>query len=469
MKLYPLTLLIRSLRFFRLKFDAIWITILLRDGGRSVRKVIIKYRSGPKDGREEVFSSHTIGMGRDPQCDIVFDDPTVSLNHAEIRFENGRYLVRDLDSTNGTYLNGEEIQQAYISSGDILALSSMGSRVEIGFPSQHGARAIVLVVVFLLAGAAGWYVSHLASKSERSMRAKRSAGENSAGLSARLGLKEPTGPSKPIEPMRVDAQRSATPIDPAEQERPPEPSRPVFKQEPAPDDANGLSGKPNRLLLEGKRLLAKHRYNEALKKFQEAATRNPSDASVYYYMGLCYSRRGQLEKAKDYFESSLKRDANFPAAHLELGLLYDRNANYSKALYHLDKALAGGVKAYPSRKLMGQIAVVRQKENIIRNAPYSVAATHKHASLAGSCKGTFVVSKEGVYYKSKNATHHFKAAYRDIKKIRYQTDKLEIYLRGKEPFVLALEPQASLKPIRNLIGLKMQARSHPAHLTFLSK
>jgi ABC-type multidrug transport system ATPase subunit len=49
-------------------------------------------------------------IGRDPQCDVVLPSRDVSRCHAEIRGENGTYSVRDLSSTNGTFVNGAEVR-----------------------------------------------------------------------------------------------------------------------------------------------------------------------------------------------------------------------------------------------------------------------------------------------------------------------------------------------------------------------
>ena len=49
-------------------------------------------------------------VGRDPQCDVVLPSRDVSRCHAEIRRENGTYSVRDLSSTNGTFVNGAEVR-----------------------------------------------------------------------------------------------------------------------------------------------------------------------------------------------------------------------------------------------------------------------------------------------------------------------------------------------------------------------
>jgi hypothetical protein len=50
-------------------------------------------------------SGSRVRIGRAPDNDIVVDDPTVSNAHAELRDEGGRWVVSDLGSTNGTYVN----------------------------------------------------------------------------------------------------------------------------------------------------------------------------------------------------------------------------------------------------------------------------------------------------------------------------------------------------------------------------
>jgi len=63
-------------------------------------------------------------VGRQGRCELTLRHEDVSRRHAEIGFEEGRFVVRDLGSTNGTFLNGKEI-----SGTNPL---SPGDRVEIG-------------------------------------------------------------------------------------------------------------------------------------------------------------------------------------------------------------------------------------------------------------------------------------------------------------------------------------------------
>jgi len=64
-------------------------------------------------------------IGRDgTRCQIVLDDPTVSAEHAAIVFEHGRFVLYDLASTNGTFLNGQRVQRQMLYDGDEIRLGN---------------------------------------------------------------------------------------------------------------------------------------------------------------------------------------------------------------------------------------------------------------------------------------------------------------------------------------------------------
>jgi hypothetical protein len=66
-------------------------------------------------------------VGRHWACDIVLDDPTVSRRHAQLTFRDGAWLIRDLASKNGTFLNGASVIRASLRSGDLVAFG--GQRI----------------------------------------------------------------------------------------------------------------------------------------------------------------------------------------------------------------------------------------------------------------------------------------------------------------------------------------------------
>ncbi len=75
-------------------------------------------KRGPNAGSKFLLESELTRAGRHPESDIFLDDITVSRRHAEFRREGDKYLVRDVGSLNGTYLNRERIDEAVLKSGD---------------------------------------------------------------------------------------------------------------------------------------------------------------------------------------------------------------------------------------------------------------------------------------------------------------------------------------------------------------
>lgn len=88
------------------------------------------HRAGRLGGTVHGFASTDVVMiGRGRHNDIRFDlfeDPTVSTCHAEIRFERGRFVLYDLGSLNGTYLNGHPIRRTSLTGGDEIGLGRQG-------------------------------------------------------------------------------------------------------------------------------------------------------------------------------------------------------------------------------------------------------------------------------------------------------------------------------------------------------
>lgn len=81
---------------------------------------ILVVRSGEEEGDYFVLSSAVTTIGRHAESTIVLDDITVSRRHSEIHKTEGRYLVKDAGSLNGTYVNQERVDVAELRQGDEL-------------------------------------------------------------------------------------------------------------------------------------------------------------------------------------------------------------------------------------------------------------------------------------------------------------------------------------------------------------
>lgn len=78
---------------------------------------------GAKRGELLTLSPVTT-MGTDPTCTIVLDDKFMSSRHAEIKVENGVWVLRDSGSTNGTYVNNRRIDRTELVDNDVLKLGN---------------------------------------------------------------------------------------------------------------------------------------------------------------------------------------------------------------------------------------------------------------------------------------------------------------------------------------------------------
>ena len=95
-------------------------------------------RRGPTVGARFLLDIPLTVAGRHPDADIFLDDVTVSRRHAEIVRDGVAFTVRDLDSLNGTYLDGERTSEGALTDG---------SEIQIGkyrmtfYPSRHDIAA----------------------------------------------------------------------------------------------------------------------------------------------------------------------------------------------------------------------------------------------------------------------------------------------------------------------------------------
>jgi hypothetical protein len=77
-------------------------------------------------GGNQVFQINqtVVNIGRRPDNNLVIDDPSVSRVHAQLRAIRGQLVLFDLESTGGTYLNGQRVTSSILYPGDVIALAN---------------------------------------------------------------------------------------------------------------------------------------------------------------------------------------------------------------------------------------------------------------------------------------------------------------------------------------------------------
>ncbi len=82
-----------------------------------IRKTKLLIISGPLQGEEFIINKEAFTIGSGKQNDLSINDSTISKRHCEIKAEENGYSITDLDSTNGTFVQGLRISSAYLNPG----------------------------------------------------------------------------------------------------------------------------------------------------------------------------------------------------------------------------------------------------------------------------------------------------------------------------------------------------------------
>ncbi|AKT41650.1 diguanylate cyclase [Chondromyces crocatus] len=97
---------------------------------------------GPDLGRRLPLGTETIECGRSMQCDVPLDDDAVSRRHASVSWSGTGYLLRDLGSTNGTYVNDVAVKERVLRDGDQLKIGRtifkfmQGGNIELAYHEE---------------------------------------------------------------------------------------------------------------------------------------------------------------------------------------------------------------------------------------------------------------------------------------------------------------------------------------------
>lgn len=86
------------------------------------RMALLVVTQGPNAGARFLLDLDVITAGRSVDSDIFLDDVTVSRAHAEFRRSGDSFAIVDLGSLNGTYVNGERVDQARLRGGDTVQI-----------------------------------------------------------------------------------------------------------------------------------------------------------------------------------------------------------------------------------------------------------------------------------------------------------------------------------------------------------
>ncbi len=95
--------------------------------------------NGSDYGRVTLLPANQVcRLGRDPALDVCLDDPKASRVHVEIFCENEQWMLKDLNSKNGTYVNGQQVSRVLLNDGDEVQIGETRMAFQLKEPPREG-------------------------------------------------------------------------------------------------------------------------------------------------------------------------------------------------------------------------------------------------------------------------------------------------------------------------------------------
>ena len=91
-------------------------------------RVILEFIKGSKQGTK-ITLYNGFRIGRDPECEIFIDDEAISKKHSVFEIVGNQVIIKDLNSSNGTFVNGKKIPKAVLKNDDDISFGRSMARI----------------------------------------------------------------------------------------------------------------------------------------------------------------------------------------------------------------------------------------------------------------------------------------------------------------------------------------------------
>lgn len=112
----------------------------MADSSNTPLSPILTVIDGPDKGRDITVVNGELSLGRSSENDIHLMDPVLSRHHCKVRFYDGVLEIEDLDSANGTQVNGKDVKKSRLNNGDTVSIGDTTLRVSIGVQKPEGVK-----------------------------------------------------------------------------------------------------------------------------------------------------------------------------------------------------------------------------------------------------------------------------------------------------------------------------------------
>jgi pSer/pThr/pTyr-binding forkhead associated (FHA) protein len=94
---------------------------------------------------QKLFLSTVLNIGRRINNQVVINDKRISRTHAQLRVTKGRFAIFDLNSTGGTFVNGQRINKTILYPGDMISLAGVTLIYSQDLPSGQETKRVIAV------------------------------------------------------------------------------------------------------------------------------------------------------------------------------------------------------------------------------------------------------------------------------------------------------------------------------------
>jgi pSer/pThr/pTyr-binding forkhead associated (FHA) protein len=112
------------------------------EGGEMAAQYQLTMQSGPNPGKVFSLEGDDLTLGREAGNQIIINDAEISRRHARLYLQGGKYVIEDLGSTNGTFINGGRITGPHVlRPGEVI---SFGEQISVVFESVADPNATLM-------------------------------------------------------------------------------------------------------------------------------------------------------------------------------------------------------------------------------------------------------------------------------------------------------------------------------------
>jgi len=289
----------------------------------------IEILKGNDAGAQFRITGATVRLGRSADSDIVITDSSASRNHAELSKANESFVIKDLNSSNGVFVNGKKIKEHYLVSGDVFSIGNH----EYKYVEKETVTVSKDYQVTNLKNSDGGTIPGISiSSKEVNVPVSSASGKGLknkrvllyGSILVALILFFALAPSGKKNPNNNNTQDNAvTSIDQNKNgEMPSDESGAELIRKKIPDDEKELFDRANEHYFNGQREFRLQNYSRALEEFRKA---------VSFYPQHTRARTAAGQTAKKIEEESQR--------HLSIGKKMYSQKRYEDALRHFDDVL----------------------------------------------------------------------------------------------------------------------------------